>query len=689
MTAMTEGLVSIQDWRYKKQRERDEQADEDARATSLTVEEQSKYEILKYCADLYEQGRKARKPYETFDMAWDLYLGNVWPNRWPAWRPKITINKIQAIIHFMQAMMTDNKPRFSVDALLPGSEDAADLLRKKLDAHWDSSDMQSKVSLFSLFGLVWGTGVMKTFYDPYANGGQGQHVDCPIPPYQIYVNPGATCVEDAEWILHVHKKSLGWVRRNFPDKAAAAYNLRGITSIDAKDPQRRDFVREGDSQEVQRIVTAQNVDGNITGPQISHPNPHYGERDQEECEIVESWFRDDTYEEFQRQAIENGKPKTEPITGKDGIYEMETVGYKSAISEIDGQPFMAAIKQPKQKPVMESAWRLKYPGGRLCMSIAGRLLLRDIPNPFQIDGFPFSTWKDKDVGSFWGHGETIAQKDCQIALNKVVSQIYNILEKVGNPIFKGQKGMGFNAQSIKDKPGNIIMMDDLKALEALEKPQMPREFIELYGLLDKAMPGLAGINDASMGKMSGENQSYAMIDSLQESGSSPVRLKVRNYETGLRRIGKLRLQLIQQFDKGQMPLREKVEREPGTVEPASEVETKFRFYKNADLQGSVEFNIVPISSLSTSPAAIWAKWMDLYQKHIIDRRWFIDKFQLEGWRTELPRLEKQEALEAKQQADAKQQGKPGPAASKTPSAARRKRPANNNITQPAMGGRPQ
>jgi hypothetical protein len=678
MTAITSNLVPLQTWQARKRmegRRRDGYDDDD---DIFSEDERQQFEILTYIAKLYDEGRKSRQPYETFDMAWDLYMGNVWPNRWPSWRPKVTINKIRAFITFMQAVMTDQKPRWQVEPLLPGSEGAADLLRKLSDRDWDENDIQRKNSIFALYGLIWGTGIMKVFYDPYADNGRGRHITVPVVPYRIYTNrtaSGVTLDEGCEFILHIDEKTMGWVRRNFPDKARAVYTLRGVTATDERDPLRRDYIREGDSQEVQRIVTAQNVDGNITGPMMAHPNAHYHDRDQEEVEIMEAWYTDDTIEGYTRPKWENGKPVTEPVVLPSGSYDLQVARYETRTSTIDGQPFLYPVKVPRQKPVMETAWRWKFPNGRLTITAGGRVLLRDIPNPFQIDGFPFATWKDYDVGSFWGHGETIALKDCQISLNKVASQVYNILEKTGNPSFKVQKGAGVNLATIKDKPGLIIAMDDIKALEPLDKPPMPREFLELYNILRAAMAEVAGLNDATMGKMSGDNQSFAMIDSLQESGAAPLRLKVRNFESGLARIGKLRIQLIQQFDRGDRPLREENMKYPaGTVQAASQVEAQFRKYTNKDLRGAVEFKIVPVSSLSTSPASAWSKWMELYSSHLIDRRWWHEKNRIEGYRTELPRMEKQEAMDAEQQAIAKDKSKPGPAPNGPPSRTRRKRP---------------
>ena len=654
----------------------------------LTEEEQGKLKILRYCSALYDDARKAREPYETFDVAWDLFIGNVWPSRWPTWRAKITINKIRAFITFMQAVMTDNKPRISVDPLVPGTEDAADLLRKLVDRDWDENDMQAKISIFVLYGLVWGTGFMKIAFDPKADGGRGRHIATPIVPYRIFSNRTATCVDDAEFILHVEEQTMGWVRRNYPERAAVVHKVKGMRTLDSSETD-RDFIREGDSNEASRIISAANVNGNIVGPQYSPLGTDYDLADGDSVEIMECWLRDETLEAYQKQKVVNGVPQTtEAVDPTTGLYEMEVFGHQLQVSPIDGSLFLMPLRRPKRVPVMEPAWREKYPNGRLVVIAGARVLLRDIPNPFQTDGFPFAMWKDYDVGAFWGQGEPLALKDSQIASNRILSQVYDILEKTGNPSWKLKKGGGVNASSIKNKPGAIIPMEEMDSLQPLQMPPMPQQFVELYGLLNTAMSEVSGITEAVRGGSPGANTSWAMVDQLQESGAAPIRLKVRNLETGIGRIGKLRVQLIQQYDRGDRPLRERVERppqvfggadgdEPVVVPSAGIAEVKFREYTNPDLQGPVEFGVVPISSLSTSPAGLWNRWMDLYKLHLVDRRWWHQKFRLDGWKTELPRMERQDAMAAQQKAVSKK--KPGPAPSKPARSAKKPQPPISNI----------
>ncbi|GAC1496146.1 MAG: hypothetical protein NVS1B2_15960 [Vulcanimicrobiaceae bacterium] len=676
------GLRRYEEWQSEvEDHNRRERLSEDS-DVELSDDERDELEILKYCTAIFNDSRKAREPYETFDVAWDLFCGKLFPKMWPAWRAQITINKIRAIITFMQAIMTDNKPRISVEPVVPGSEDAADLLRKLVDRDWDENDMQQKLATFVLYGLIWGTSFMKITYDPYASGGRGKHVAVPVVPYRMYTNATATCIEDAEYLIQVEDMTMGWVRRNFPDKAKIVNRLRGIHASDKRDKD-RDYIREGDGNEQQRIISAQTVAGNVSGPQFS--GQHHEVDDGDTVEIMEYWLRDESLEMYERQKFVGGKPQFEPIVNAEGLYDLEVVSQKPAISEIDGAPFLANVMQPKMKPKMETAWRAKFPNGRLVLVAGGRVLLRDIPNPFQTDGFPYAMWKDYDVGGFWGQGEPLALKDCAIAASRIVSQVYDILEKTGNPSFKLKKGAGVNAQSIKNKPGSIIPMDEMDALQPLDKPPIPPQFIELYNLVRGAMGEVSGVNDSVMGQLPASNTAFATMDQLQESGAAPIRLKVRNLETGITRIGRLRVQLIQQYDNGQRPLRQRVEKpEPvddgggEVVQPAENVETQFRTYGKADLQGAVEFGIVPISSLSTSPAGAWNRFMDMYAKHLIDRRWWHSKFRIEGWRTELPRMEASEAKRAAAEMAMKEKGKPGPAGQRKPGQGQRRpsRPSN-------------
>jgi hypothetical protein len=99
------------------------------------------------------------------------------------------------------------------------------------------------------------------------------------------------------------------------------------------------------------------------------------------------------------------------------------------------------------------------------------------------------------------------------------------------------------------------------------------------------------------------------------------------------------------------------------VAPASEVAVQFREYTNVDIQGQVEFKVVPISSMSTSPAAAATKWLKLKEMNLVDDLWWHRHERLPGWKTEVPRMLKQRAQDAAAGAALKAASKTKPASS--------------------------
>ena len=194
----------------------------------LSEEDFEKYKILRYCRKMFEGSRRARKPYETYDRAWALFNGE-WPDRFAGntRRARITPNAIRAVVEFTAAIMTDQKPRFSIEPEVPGSEDAADIIRRLVDRFWDNNSMQQKIALWILYGLVYGYAFVKKTYDPYALGGRGKHNIEVVEPSKVWINETASGVEDAEHIIHIDKTTMGWIRRNFPEKSRAIYAARG------------------------------------------------------------------------------------------------------------------------------------------------------------------------------------------------------------------------------------------------------------------------------------------------------------------------------------------------------------------------------------------------------------------------------------------------------------------------------
>jgi hypothetical protein len=649
---------------------RPDEPDEDEKQDPRT---EAEIKIARYCQQLLSSGIQGRQCYETFDLAWELYIGDMWPRGLARWKAKITVNKIRALIHFMQAVMVDNKPRYSVHPRVPGTEDAAKILGQLVDRDWDENDLQSKLALVTLWGLIWGTGIMKVGYDPRGAGGRGEHTCSPVVPYRVYVDPLATGIEDARFFIHIEPKALGWIYENYPEKALAVKKMRGSRVLS---DEQRDFIREG-----QQSYFGDHGQNNqqLVGPGIVTPinvtnardpsQPHGRNDDQDQIEVGEFWFRDERTEHYMRPKRVDGQIQTEDDLGDDGLPQLEIDRTITLPNPVDGSPMPYVVYKAKQKPIMEEGVRAKYPNGRLVV-MAGPVVLVDIPNPYQIDGFPFAIWKNQDVGVFWGQGEPLALKDLNIGINRLLGQIYDNLNLTGNPSFLVNKNAGIDMRTLRSRPGLVIPteMEVDKAMKPLDVRTLPSQFFELGKALSDAFNEVSGIADSVRAGNVPGNTAFATVDSLQESSSATLRQKVRNLEKLIKRYGKLRTQLIQQWDNGERPLRKFDDmdgaspwtpifedgnpegRVVGVVPPASSTAVRFQNYTWQDLQGQVEFEIVPDSSLSTSPSSMWNKYMELWKNKLIDPVSFHEKFQLDDWRLIVKRMQ---AMQASQAASAK------------------------------------
>lgn len=684
MPAVTErefhkGLTLQTEWRAQQERKRLGQFDDDE-DDELSPEEQQDLDITTYGRELLRQAVHARRPFETFEKSWDLFNGVMFPPGMPRWQGKIVLNKLRQIVLFLQASMTDNKPRLNIQPAMEGTEKAANLIDKLVDREWDRTRAQRAHSMACFFGLVFGTGVVKWGRDPYARGGKGANFCDPVVSYRLFFNPGATCVADAEFIIQCERKPLGWIARHFPEKYKKVKRYAGTATGIEGAPTQRDLVQEGQPDVAGRyaIHTALSMDGHtVRVPREG--NTLRDLYDQNMVDVYEFWVKDDATEEYDRHKVVKGVPQMEPVRDDEGQYVIERTGKMKAVpNPINGQPMLMPETRVKMRKIMETAKRAKYPNGRTFV-MAGPVLLRDIPNPYEIDGFPYADWRDVDTGSIWGQGEPLQLKDANIGLNRSVTMLYNNLNLGGQLSWLVSKTSGINPDQLKNRPAAVFAVDGPinEAMKAVDRPQVSGEFINLFNVLDKTLPALAGLNDAITGGAAPVNVAFATMDQLLEQGAAAIRLRVRNLEYMYERSGEILVGLVQQFPDND-PLR--IEETPESryeygepdedgerqviaiVQPRSAVEIRWEHYDRSMIQGRVEVKITPDSTLSTSPAGLFNKLITLLDKKVIDQQYVLEKLNLEDGREVLLRMRAQAALQSEMK---KKPGpKPKPAAQK-------------------------
>lgn len=227
-------------------------------------------------ADLQEKFRQAKGARQSFVGDWYLnssyYAGNQWayyqggrihPLSGSNGRSLVTDNRIMPVVTHRVARKVKNRPTFTCTPYAADDSDveAARIGEKVLEVDWDSLDLQQKLFTAVLWADVACDGFWKIYWDStigerddflFAEGkplynpedntplrATEQHLIPPealpfvevknvavgdvcvevISPFEVFPDPLATSLEDAEWIIEEKVRSLDYVRQRYPTDA--------------------------------------------------------------------------------------------------------------------------------------------------------------------------------------------------------------------------------------------------------------------------------------------------------------------------------------------------------------------------------------------------------------------------------------------------------------------------------------
>jgi len=179
----------------------------------------------------FEEAKQARKKYETnWGASKRMYDSKQWDGipkiAWYQSEP--VFNKVFEFVETMRGLLSDNSWGIdSIPASLPdGATDKSinefsDKVNKLLDFLWVDNRMQSKLAQVLQHVFLYGTGFLKSTFDPQniSASGIGQIITEIVSPYYIFPDPDATDVYDASFIIEHHPVTYRWVIERYPDAA--------------------------------------------------------------------------------------------------------------------------------------------------------------------------------------------------------------------------------------------------------------------------------------------------------------------------------------------------------------------------------------------------------------------------------------------------------------------------------------
>ncbi len=296
--------------------------------------------------------------------------------------------------------------------------------------------------------------------------------------------------------------------------------------------------------------------------------------------------------------------------------------------------------------------KVAFPGWREILVVGG-VIVEDGAAPY-LDGnlsYDMMEW-DFNVDSAYGLNEILKLEMPQLMFNKLLAVTIENAILMSNGIWIGDR----NALSAKgwdqlsNEPGLVVKKQPGSTLERSTGVPLPAGLTQVLTLLLGGIEKLSSITEVTEGRKPGQVTSGSAIESLQMAASTAIRLKARQIEGLIQRIGQKLISRIFQYyteDRvfhllGGTRGMEQFVYERDVIR--KEVESRHLTMTNAFQDYT--YKVVPASSLALTK---WQKGllaMQLYQAHAIDREALLEAIEYPNREEILKRtIEKQQSGE--------------------------------------------
>lgn len=176
--------------------------------------EQLEQRIISYWNHKFKESMVAKAPYtKRWNTYMDAYNGDYFKNTGnPEYKSDLVSNYIFSIIETIRPIMLDNDPKFQAMPRQPDGMQFSVDLNEILLYEWDREKMNAKLYRELIPTLVYGSSVFFAPWDSDEKNVKGT----PVNPFNIFPDPLATSVDDAEYIIYASYKNDARMRRLFP-----------------------------------------------------------------------------------------------------------------------------------------------------------------------------------------------------------------------------------------------------------------------------------------------------------------------------------------------------------------------------------------------------------------------------------------------------------------------------------------
>lgn len=184
-------------------------------------ERQKELLVVEYWNTKFKEAmiHKARETAEWHDY-WDAYTGDYFKREYkPSYKSNQVSNFIFSTIETIRPVMIDNNPRFLALARTEEGMKKNDKVQMALDYEFDREQMSAKIPRQTITSLVLGTAVWFLPWDGHKGDLDGEVSAIEVNPFNLFPDPLATSVDDAEYLIYATYKHVNMLKKLFPKKS--------------------------------------------------------------------------------------------------------------------------------------------------------------------------------------------------------------------------------------------------------------------------------------------------------------------------------------------------------------------------------------------------------------------------------------------------------------------------------------
>lgn len=562
----------------------------------------------------------------------------------------LVVNRIHPAVEAAKALLTSGKPQFRVSPREDSDNKVAQIFNGLLEYMWYISDgtqaLRNTIDDYYTMGL----GAMMVYIDPLKDFGRGEVCFHDVDPLDIYIDPNSRdrLGDDAENIIISRMFTKEQAMKMYPQYETAIKNATSDLHTDRPTTQRVD-----DKGIVFPEDTATKTDSsyNENSEYIRGYERYYKVwvkrfHVKNNIDGVEEVFDEDAIQEYlQRPAIKiNGMPITDAKKGEALIAQVmqqyEAMVQKAEMEQ-EPEPEMPQIEELTYADLVEEGLieTVSVPVQRvkMCVIMGDKYLYSRI---LPTEHYPIILFMNIHTRTPYPVSDVRMVKDMQEYINKTRSLIIAHATTSTNTKILIPSG-SVDMQDFEQRwaqPGVAIEVDmDSGAPQPVQPTPLPNTLYQNEQVAKTDIDHALGLYELMQGNAEAAPHTYKATVSLDEFGQRKIKSKLQDLESGLVRMAKVAIPLMQELYQA-----EKVVRIVQPNNSLSEFAINKKLYddKTGELsvindisRGAFDVVVVTGSTLPTNRYAQLELYMDAYKNGIIDKQEVLKKtevFDMEG-----------------------------------------------------------